>query len=204
MTLLWSVRLIGFLLHREFINWPQWHLKLKDVNERATAQSKIAIWLTCASFYSLMMLPCVYRLTKETTWGIVGKFGICLQGIGLVLESVADYQKGRFKKQEGNRHRFCNVGIWNYFTHPNYLGEMIFWFGNWLGGIGGYSSILEWTLSTAGLLFVLVVMKGAIDSLSSKHLRNYGRDESFLEFRRSHSLLGPFPLTRLGKSSLPL
>jgi len=203
LTLLWSLRLTTFLLHREFINWPDWHTKLLEVNERATTQSKVNIWLTCGSFYSLMVLPCIYRLRRNTEFGIVGKIGVFLQVLGLSLETIADYQKGVFKKQEGNRYRFCAVGIWSFSTAPNYLGEILFWCGTYIAGVGSFSSFLEWTASTVGLLFLLVVMKGAIDSLASKHMKNYGLDEDFLEFRQRHNILGYRPSPRRS-ISLPL
>ena len=69
------------------------------------------------------------------SWGKVGKTGISMQIGGLILESLADYQKGRFKRMEGNRNRWCNVGLWKHFTHPNYLGEVIFWVGTFTGGV---------------------------------------------------------------------
>lgn len=208
----WSVRLTLFLLHREFINWKEWHDKLIETNNRSNETSesskKISIWLTTSTCYSCMIMPCVYRLKASTSsqftlkqqppikqWGVVGKMGIVLQSIGLLLEIIADAQKAKFKSREGNRYRWCNVGLWNYSTHPNYLGEVMFWFGTYLGGISCCNTIIQYTLCSIGLMFILMVMKGAIDSLSSKHRVKWGHDLNWLEFKRTHSILGPIRLS---------
>jgi steroid 5-alpha reductase family enzyme len=131
--------------------------------------------------------------TNVSKWGNAGKTGICMQGGGLLLETVADLQKGQFKRISGNRNRFCNVGVWNFFSHPNYLGEMVFWVGTFLGGVACNNTMSDWSISIAGLLFILTVMKGACDSLDSKHIKNYGHDEEYLGFRKKRCFVGPVP-----------
>lgn len=227
LVILWSVRLTSFLLHREFINWKEWHAKLKEMNNRANSSKaesakKISIWLTCATCYSCMIMPCVYRLkaslssavesvsssskisTTVRDWGIVGKVGIILQCIGLLLESIADAQKANFKRVKGNRYLWCNTGLWNFSTHPNYLGEVLFWVGTYLGGISCCNTIMQYTLCTVGLIFILIVMKGAIDSLSSKHMKKWGHYNEWLEFKRTHSIMGPIRVSTENMQALPI
>ncbi len=164
-----------------------------------------------------MIMPCVYRLKASTTsgkaaqhqiqqhhWGIVGKTGIVFQSIGLLLETVADIQKAKFKRKDGNRHLWCNVGLWSFSTYPNYLGEVTFWVGTYLGGISCCKTIMQCCLCSFGLVFILMVMKGAIDSLSSQHMRKWGRDDGWLEFRRTHSILGPIRVSTVNKEALPI
>ena len=227
LVLAWSIRLTSFLLHREFVNWKEWHVKLKEMNERSVNNSKsspnrIPIWLTCATCYGCMIMPCIYRLKAssfivpsssrakdsiqrqqqhqqaQSSWGIIGKMGITLQAVGLLLETIADYQKATFKSSHpSHRHQWCNVGLWNFSTHPNYLGEIFFWFGTYLGGISCcHNTIIQFALCTIGLFFILMVMKGAIDSLSSKHRMKWGHDVEWLEFKRTHSILGPLRVAK--------
>ena len=197
LTLLWAIRLTSFLLHREYVAWPQWHEKLVEVNERADGQAKFSIWITCSVIYSMMMMPCINRMKeavlgmKLTPWGLVGKCGILMQVSGLLLETVGDYQKGSFKAGEGNRNEWCNVGLYRYWPFPNYLGEVVFWIGTFLGGVACNKKLSDWIISTAGLMFILTVMKDNVESLNSKHLKRYGRDEDFMEARRKLCFLGP-------------
>mmetsp|Transcript_3089 Transcript_3089/g.3505 ORF Transcript_3089/g.3505 Transcript_3089/m.3505 type:complete len:152 (+) Transcript_3089:2-457(+) len=151
------------------------------------------------------MSPCLHRLNSpDAPWGTLGKLAIGIQTFGLFLESVADYQKCVFKSEPGNRNRWCHEGLWKYSTHPNYMGEISFWVGTFLGGIGCYKTTLHWVGSIIGLLFILAVMRGAISSLGAKQLRKYGNDVEFLEFRRTHSILGPFRWPPQPKESVSL
>lgn len=58
--------------------------------------------------------------------------GALLSGIGILVESVADYQKYQFKKNQTDTNAFIHDGLWKYSRHPNYLGELIFWWGLFL------------------------------------------------------------------------
>ena len=55
--------------------------------------------------------------------------GIALWGIGLSWESIADYQKSKFKQNPENKGKLCRVGLWKLSRYPNYFGEMLLWFG---------------------------------------------------------------------------
>mmetsp|Transcript_24321 Transcript_24321/g.36050 ORF Transcript_24321/g.36050 Transcript_24321/m.36050 type:complete len:450 (-) Transcript_24321:195-1544(-) len=224
LALLWSLRLMIFLLHREYVNWPQLHKRTIQVNERSRMESKFSVWIICSFFYATMVMPCIYRMqdaiivadenyipssSSSSPWGIVGKIGLILQGTGLLLESVADAQKSSFKSRNRgeNRSKWCHVGLWKYSTHPNFLGEGMFWVGTYLGGIGccccrrrsksmNRRSIMPWMICTVGLLFITFVIRGAVESLSVKQLRNYGQDGEFLEFKKTHGFFGPFRIPK--------
>ncbi len=57
---------------------------------------------------------------------------ILIWSIGFLLETLSDYQLTRFKKIESNKNRLLMTGLWSYVRHPNYLGEIIQWWGIWL------------------------------------------------------------------------
>lgn len=203
LVLTWSIRLTAFLLYREYVAWPSLHAKTKEVDQESHEESKLGVWVTAGCFYAAMVAPCCYRLQAgmddrdgSGKWGLVGKFGILMQFLGLIFEGVGDAQKATFKASEGNRKNWCNVGLWNWFSHPNYLGEIIFWLGTYIGGIGSYTATYQYLISTIGLIFIAAVMKSATDSLSAQELRRYGMNEEYLEFRRVRGFLGPFKLTR--------
>ena len=211
LTVAWALRLVVFLLHREYVGWPQWHKKLCEVNKRSQSESKFGVWVTCGLFYATMITPCLNRLqaaangdSVASNWGVIGVYGITLQCLGLLLETVADAQKSAFKSRKGNRYNWCNVGLWKFSSHPNYLGEVMFWSGTYLGGIACNSRKRDWLITSIGLIFVMFVMKQAHDSLSSKQLRRYGQDLEFLEFRRTHGFFGPFHISQQATARLPL
>lgn len=194
---IWGVRSAWFFWYREYVNWPQLHEKVVEVDRLARTASKIFCWLVYSIFYTTMSTPFLCRLEAGMkgggAWKRFGFIAIGLQAYGLLLEAVADHQKMVFKSQPGNRNQWCNVGLWKYSTHPNYLGEQLFWLGAFLGGLSCYRTRLEWTMSILGLLFISVVLRGARSSLGSKHRRKYGNNVEFLKFRQTHSMWGPVP-----------
>lgn len=54
--------------------------------------------------------------------------GVILFVLGFVLESVGDVQKYRFRSDESNKGKVCDVGFFNWSRHPNYFGEIIMQF----------------------------------------------------------------------------
>ena len=155
--------------------------------------SKILCWFLYSCFYVAMVASCWSRLLQTSsssatsTWGILGYAGLSLQLVGLSLETIADLQKNSFKSCY--KHSWCNVGIWKYSTHPNYLGEGIFWWGTYLAH--GFHSPFHSVLATIGLMFILYVLKGSTNSLSSKQKEKYGQEADFYKFQRTHNVFGP-------------
>lgn len=52
-----------------------------------------------------------------------------LYGLGLALETAADWQKWQFKQEPANKGVFCDVGVWQLSQHPNWVGNVCLWLG---------------------------------------------------------------------------
>jgi steroid 5-alpha reductase family enzyme len=48
---------------------------------------------------------------------------------GIALELFADEELRRFRLANPPREAICETGLWRWSRHPNYLGEMLFWWG---------------------------------------------------------------------------
>lgn len=77
----------------------------------------------------------VYGLCAEgdnalliTTLHLCFGFLVCIAAATLQL--VADKQIHDFRA--ANPGQYCNVGLWKHGRHPNYFGEIMFWWGIWL------------------------------------------------------------------------
>ncbi len=66
------------------------------------------------------------------TFNILMLFGVLISLIGIGLELVADIQMQRFRARETNRRAIIRDGLWKHARHPNYLGEIMFWWGVFL------------------------------------------------------------------------
>jgi len=75
----------------------------------------------------LVMIPAFKLMTlhTEANIGTWLAFLLCLGAA--ILQYVSDKQAHRFRKQ--NPGKVCNVGLWKYSRHPNYLGEICMWWG---------------------------------------------------------------------------
>ena len=77
--------------------------------------------------YSCSLPVIVYaRIGVFTYWDIIGLSIIVL---GILLELISDIQMKKFIKIRTSRSEVINVGLWKYSRHPNYLGEILIWFG---------------------------------------------------------------------------
>jgi steroid 5-alpha reductase family enzyme len=200
---MWGIRLAAFLLMREYVMWPALHQKIVELQSRMSIPfaSKLLCWFVYSFFYVSLMSQCWSRLiqaslassdldvwtpTWNCLWGPIGYTGILLQLSGLALESIADWQKTSFKKER--RHAWCNIGVWQWSTHPHYLGEGMFWIGTYLAH--GFHSVSTSALATIGLGFILTVLKGAARSLATKQKEKYGQHVDFCAFQRNHNVFG--------------
>ena len=183
-----------FLAIREYATWPSLHQKVVEVQAKMKIPfaSKILCWSLYSFFYVTLVASCWSRLLQSSSsskcgWGLLGYTGLSLQFIGLLLETIADLQKNSFKTR--NKLSWCNVGVWKYSTHPNYLGEGVFWWGAYLAH--GFYKPVPSILATVGLMAILSVLKGSAKSLSSKQKEKYGQDVDFYQFQRTHNVFGP-------------
>jgi steroid 5-alpha reductase family enzyme len=183
-----------FFFWREYISWPALHQKVVELQSKMTIPftSKLLCWLVYSFVYTCMVAPCWCRLAShhQTRWGVLGYTGIFFQIVGLLLETIADLQKSGFKSQKRHRNSFCNVGVWKWSTHPNYLGEGLFWWGTYMAHGLGSAPIMYSLLSTVGLVFITLVLQGSTRSLTRKHMEKYGDQPEFYEFQRTHAIWG--------------
>jgi steroid 5-alpha reductase family enzyme len=91
-------------------------------------------------------------------FGLLDALAVAVTAASIVIEGVADRQLRQFARQKSNRGRILDRGLWRYSRHPNYLGEIGFWWGMWLFGLAAAPG---WWRTIAGpvtmvLLFTVV------------------------------------------------
>ena len=79
---------------------------------------------------NLSLLPLYYSLSVSTNtpsyWLYMASFYTIM---AVTLELISDNQLWNFKKNKDNKNKFIKTGLWSYSRHPNYLGEILFWWG---------------------------------------------------------------------------
>jgi steroid 5-alpha reductase family enzyme len=157
MISLWGIRLATYLFIR--IIKTKKDKRFDGIREDFWKFAKF--WFLQAISVWLISLASSYVLGQETNSEIelVSYLGILIWGIGLIIETIADWQKFVFKIKVGNKNKKIKSGLWKYLKYPNYLGEIACWWGifiytlAWQSGTSWLTIISPITI-TVLLLFV--------------------------------------------------
>jgi len=88
--------------------------------------------------------------------GWLDALGVVVTAGAIVIEAVSDLQLRRFMSSRRERGAMLATGLWAWCRHPNYLGEMGFWWGIWILGYAAQPG-WWWTAVGPGLITVLFV-----------------------------------------------
>lgn len=134
------------------------------------------------------LLPGFYYILRGGGINALTILGLLLILCGAILETVADRQMQVFRKQRANRSCLLRSGLWRHSRHPNYLGEIIVWWGVYLVMLSTQPGL--WYLALGALANTCLFLFISIP-LSEKHLATYkaGYDDYLKETR----LLLPIP-----------
>lgn len=190
--MVYGCRLGGYLLIRERKSSSYGkHMKneIKDGNT-VPFGVKLAIWVTCAALYLTQVLPVFYRLNNGSGSNVCTYIGAAVMAFGIVFESAADLQKNQAKKI--NPRRFVDTGLYRIVRCPNYLGEMIFWTGVLISGIGALTGLGQWLLALIGYAGIIFVMFSGARRLEIRQNKNYGNDPEYQVYVKTVPIMVPF------------
>jgi steroid 5-alpha reductase family enzyme len=123
---------------------------------RIQEQTGRAYWL--ASFFGIHLFPTLIVLAGcLPLWpalgagarplGALDALAFAVTAGAIALEAGADEQLRRFRESPDRPPGgIIDTGLWSWSRHPNYLGEMGFWWGLWLFGVAGAPAAWWWTL----------------------------------------------------------
>jgi steroid 5-alpha reductase family enzyme len=192
MLLAYGARLGSYLIARE--SAPSFATELAASKERGrhiTGLVKVAIWVTVAALYVAMFSPGLFSLWQQQAGRALPSIpvGIVIMIAGLAVESLADWQKARFKA--ANPKLFCDVGLFRIVRCPNYAGEMLFWLGAFVSGISAYASLAAWLVALIGLACIWLIMVGSARRLEIKQAERYGSDARYQRYVAQVPVLFP-------------
>ncbi len=146
------------------------------------------VYLGCLSLYP--------ALIPNKPIGLLDIIGILVIIIGILFETVADIQLHRFKNNHKLR-EYIKTGLWKYSRHPNYFGEIIFWWGLFFLG---FSSDITYWWTIIGPVFITILFIFISVPLMEKHCLE--RRDNYKEYQESVSTLVPwFPKRRVDEQA---
>ncbi len=136
----WGLRLGLYLLWRWRKNGPDRRYQTmmgKAQSERGWSFARSSLLLVFALQAPLQFIVALpvqlgqFRSASDTV-GLVGVIGVALAIIGILFESIGDWQLVRFKRRNTDTQKILDTGLWRYTRHPNYFGDCCVWWGLYL------------------------------------------------------------------------
>ena len=190
--ILYGLRLGGYLAIREFKSSSYKKNMTGEIKDGKTIPFgvKIAIWVTCALLYVTQVSGVFYRLHNGSGTNVWTYVGAAIMLFGVTFESIADLQKNAAKKK--NPRRFVDTGLYKFVRCPNYLGEMIFWTGVLIYGIGAVTGVGQWIVVLIGFVGIIFVMFSGARRLEIRQNKNYGNDPEYQKYVKTVPIMVPF------------
>jgi steroid 5-alpha reductase family enzyme len=120
-------------------------------------------WIIASPLHAAFLLPQTGSATD-----VVFLFGLLLFVSGFAIESVADYQLAQFRDLAGSQGQLMTSGLWSRSRHPNYLGEIILWFGI---GLCAFALTASFWAFVGPVILALIIYYVSIP-ITEDHLRS--------------------------------
>jgi steroid 5-alpha reductase family enzyme len=190
LILFWAIRLTyNYTKTFNDISYVDWRYKqIKETTGKCyQLVNLVGICLFPTIIVYVASIPSFLFIMKNYDFEYIQIIGFIVMFISTFIEMKADIDIHEFKRIRKDRKEIINIGLWKYSRHPNYFGEICFWYGlafsyifcdfklNWLSIIGAI-------LNNALFLFISI-------PLAEKNLRKY--KEGFDEYKKNTSMLIP-------------
>ena len=121
------------------------------------------------------------------SWAWTDIVGLLLWLTGFYFESVGDWQIDHFIRNEANRGKIIQEGLWRYSRHPNYFGEITMWWAIFIIALGSPYGIFG-VIGPIIITFLIVFVSGI--PLAEKAIESMPGIE---DYKRKTSVLIPLP-----------
>lgn len=112
--------------------------------------------------------------------------GLAVMLCGVFLEFASDTAIHRFLKEHEGEKKTCDISVWRYSRHPNYLGEMTFWTGIFLAFLSVKPGIWYY-----GFGFVLIIILFLSVSIPMMEKHNSERRPDYDDYKKRTPVLIP-------------
>ena len=151
------------------------------------------------NFFGLQMMPTllvfaglvpflVLVINGSNYFAIIGAVVVAA---GAVLEIVSDHQVHEFLRTTKEM-KTCQLGLWNYSRHPNYLGEVSIWFGLAIPAIIQYPTI--WYVYPGCILMFLLFYCISIPLMEKRQIN---RRNDYKTYQKTTSKLFILPKRKI-------
>ncbi|MBE6580425.1 MAG: DUF1295 domain-containing protein [Ruminococcaceae bacterium] len=118
------------------------------------------------------ILPGVYAIRVGLSANVGSVLLLCLSLGAALMQGVADIQMHQFRRKRDTA--FIRRGLWRYSRHPNYLGEILMWWGVGLSVV--VAAPHAWYLAAGALANTVLFLAVSIPMAEKRQSRKVGFD----------------------------
>ena len=149
----------------------------------------IGLWV----FITLLPTLILNSKQKDKQLGYRDYAGWGLWLAGMLIESIADFQKYTFRQNPANQDKWISSGLWGIVRFPNYLGEMMLWTGLYLSASSTFEGVLEHASVISPLFVVWLLSRlSGIPILERQNLKRWQDKPEFMHYFRNTYRLIPY------------
>ena len=187
--LFWAVRLTYNFIYGfndiSYIDWRYAQIKEKT-GKLYQLVSLLGIHLVPTFVVFFASVPSFLYIINGQDFSLLQLIGLAIMILGTLLELVSDKNMATFKNVRTSKDEIINVGLWKYSRHPNYLGEILFWYGVALVFI--LNNLNLWFVIIGAILNTMLFLFISIP-LAENHLKSYKK--GFDEYKKKTRMLLP-------------
>ena len=186
---IYGIRLGGFLLIRE-LKSESYRKKKSEIgiDMKVPVFVSFIMWLMMGAMYTCQSAGPIYRLLNGASNNSFLIIGIIVSLIGIIVEALADKQKSDAKNKNPNMPAMD--GLYKICRCPNYFGEMLFWTGSILSGIGALVG-KQWIIAIVGYVLIIAIMLNGAKRVETRHIKHYGAIKEYNDYADSTPLIFP-------------
>ena len=182
----WAVRLTANWAYTfENLMWQDWrYTMLKEKTGRAyPIVNFIGIHLVPTLVVYGCILPAAYAIVQGAQANIFSVLFLCLSLLAAVMQGIADVEMHAFRRKKSGG--FIHAGLWRYSRHPNYLGEILMWWG--VGLCAVFAMPQSWFLLAGAVANTVLFFAVSIPMADKRQ----SRKEGFEEYKAKTRMLLP-------------
>lgn len=128
----WSIRLAWYLhgRNRKKGEDPRYKELAKKWRGPYWLNAYLRVFMIQGLLLAVVAAPIIIvMIAPAASLTTISIIGVIIALTGLTIEAAADWQMAQFQEMRPRPAKFCRLGLWKHSRHPNYFGEMVFWFG---------------------------------------------------------------------------
>ena len=166
------------------------YIDLKNTNiYKAEFNNFFGIHLFPTLIVNICLYPLVFIFLNPIEVTPFLYFASIFTFMAVVLETVSDEQMRDFRNNPNNKGKTMKYKLWKYSRHPNYLGEICFWFGIYFMGLS--SNLAPIWIIICPLSMLALFIFASCPMMDERSLKNRKDYKEYMEKTSQLLLLPP-------------